>query len=214
MKLLSINVSQAREVEYNGKLIKTGIFKKPVSGSIMITAHHIVGDEQVDLVNHGGEHKAVYAFSAEHYDYWQQQLGMELHFGQFGENLTISNLDERTLCIGDQIQIGDVVLEVTQPRVPCFKLGIALALKTMPKLFIEHGYTGIYFRIIKSGTIIAGDSVTVIYKHPDKLSVHTLFNAYFDKRFNHAHDVMQLASNNHALSNEWMEKVTQRLNST
>lgn len=212
MKLVSINVSLAKDVHYNDKTVSTGIFKKPVDDdSVFVSQFQIDGDQQVDLVNHGGEHKAVYAFSANHYDYWRQQLAKPLHYGQFGENLTITDLDEKNLCIGDQIQIGQCVLEVTQPRVPCFKLGIALDLATMPKQFTAHGATGIYFRVITTGYIQQGDAVTIVHRHPKKLSVHSLFNAYFDKAFTNADDIMLKADTIVELSDEWRQKVQSRL---
>jgi MOSC domain-containing protein YiiM len=214
VELLSINVSLVREIEYNGKLISTGIFKQPISDAVFIGNTNIDGDEQVDLVNHGGEHKAVYAFSAHHYDYWRRALNQpSLSYGQFGENLTIENLDESQICIGDHLQVGEVILEVSQPRVPCFKLGLALNDKEMPQRFIKHGYTGVYFKVIKAGNIKTGDVVSTVYTHPAQLSVHKLFTAYFDKGFNNALDVMKQAANIDALSGEWMEKVMKRLNS-
>lgn len=200
------------EVEYNDNVISTGIFKKPIDSSVLVDHHGLAGDQQVDLKNHGGEHKAVYGFSEQHYDHWREALNKpELSFGQFGENLTISELDETSLCIGDQLQIGDCILEITQPRVPCFKLGIALERDNMPKLFVQHGNTGIYFRVLQSGTIKEADLVELNYQHPDKLSLYALFNAYFDKNFVNANEVMELATKIPQLSNEWHEKVIARL---
>jgi len=215
MNVLSVNVSLPVEIEFNNKTISTSIFKKPVEGLIPVSQLNLKGDQQVDLENHGGGHKAVYAFSANEYGYWQQALDrQDLHFGQFGENLTISQLDESRICIGDRLQINDCILEVTQPRVPCFKLGIALANKHMPKLFIEHAATGIYFKVIQAGELQTGNQVDIIYQHPEKLAVKTLFNAYFDKQFIDAHSVMQRANKIDALSDEWREKVSARLAKT
>jgi len=212
LKLVSINVSLPVEIEYNNKLISTGIFKKPVTGDILISSQGLINDQQADLKNHGGEHKAVYAFSENHYDYWRKKLNKpELAFGQFGENITISNLDEATLCIGDQIQIGDCILEITQPRVPCYKLGIALGLTEMPKLFVQHGATGIYFRVLQAGTVSIDSEITVIFRQPKQLTVHTLFNAYFDKSFIDSAKIMMLATEISQLSNEWRSKVLSRL---
>ncbi|NOQ82346.1 MAG: MOSC domain-containing protein [Methylophaga sp.] len=212
MQLLSVNVSQAVEIEYNGKKISTSIFKKPVDGNIDVAEFNLAGDQQVDLENHGGGHKAVYGFSAEQYNYWRNKLERpELHYGQFGENLTISELNESILCIGDQLQVGDCILEVTQPRVPCFKLGIALGLNTMPKLFIQHGHTGIYFKVLQAGTIKTGNQVERIVQHPANLSVKTLFKAYFDKNYPDADKVLQLSSTISELSDEWRQKILSRL---
>lgn len=212
MKLVSVNVSLPVEIDYNNTRISTSIFKTPIAGKVAVHQFQLAGDQQVDLENHGGGHKAVYAFATEQYDYWRQTLARpDLHYGQFGENLTISGLDEASLCIGDQIQIGDCILEATQPRVPCFKLGIALVLETMPKQFIEHGHTGIYFKVLKTGSITTGDNVTHIYHHPHQLAVTTLFKAYFDPDFLGAEKVMQTAASTQELSDEWREKVLERL---
>jgi len=212
MELKSINVSLPKEIEFNNEKIQTGIFKQPVTGSVAITPFNVTGDQQVDLKNHGGEHKAVYGFSTNHYDYWQSVLNNpDLSYGQFGENLSITDLDEAILCIGDQLQIGDCILEITQPRVPCFKLGIAMNLRTMPKLFIKHAATGIYFRIIQPGIITAGQNVEHIFQHPKQLTVQQLFKAYFDKDFVDPVSVMQQAATIPQLSNEWQQKVQSRL---
>jgi len=212
VKLLSVNVSQPVEIDYNNTRISTSIFKKPVEGIISVSEFNLAGDQQVDLENHGGGHKAVYGFSAGQYDYWRDELARpELHYGQFGENLTISDLDESVLCIGDQLQIGDCILEITQPRVPCFKLGIALNLNTMPKKFIQHGHTGIYFKVLQTGSIETGVQVERIFLHPKALPVKTLFKAYFDPDFENAYEVIQLASEIPELSDEWREKVVARL---
>ncbi|MDB2705652.1 MOSC domain-containing protein [Pseudomonadota bacterium] len=213
MQVLSVNVSLPVDIEFNNKLISTSIFKKPIEGMVQLSEQQLKGDQQVDLENHGGGHKAVYAFSANEYQYWQQVLNKpDLHYGQFGENLTITKLDEATICIGDQLQINDCILEVTQPRIPCFKLGIALDDNSMPKRFIQHAATGIYFKVLQVGTLKAGDRVELIQQHPSKLPVKTLFKAYFDKDFIGAEQVMKQASEIVALSDEWREKVLDRLN--
>ncbi|HHA19743.1 MAG TPA: MOSC domain-containing protein, partial [Methylophaga sp.] len=111
MELISINVSLPVDVQYNNKLISTGIFKKPVNKAVHVSQSGLAGDQQVDLINHGGEHKAVYGFSANHYEFWRNKLNSpKLSYGQFGENLTITELDEAKLCIGDQLQIGNCIL--------------------------------------------------------------------------------------------------------
>ena len=212
MELVSINVSLPVDVLYNNKVVSTGIFKKPINATIQISQSGLEGDQQADLINHGGEHKAVYGFSANHYSFWRNKLNNpNLSFGQFGENLTITELDEAKLCIGDQLQIGNCILEITQPRVPCFKLGIALNLNSMPKLFVQQGATGIYFRVLQAGAISVGGQLEVIYHHPQQLTVQTLFRAYFDKNVINSEAVMQLAAEIPQLSNEWREKVLSRV---
>ena len=215
MELVSINVSLPREIVHNNKHIQTSIYKKPVAGEIAVGHSNLAGDRQSDLKNHGGEHKAVYGFSASHYHFWREKLNNpDIVYGQFGENLTITDLDETSLCIGDQLQIADCILEITQPRVPCFKLGIAFDLNTMPDLFIQHAATGIYFRVIQTGTINTGNTVERIRQHPAKLSVHTLFKAYFDKQFTNSEAVMHHALTIPELSTEWHQKVLSRVNRT
>lgn len=214
MKVRSVNISLSKQVQYKDKNIATGIFKQPVSGRIAVNQVNLAGDQQVDLENHGGEHKAVYGFASEHYPFWQHKLALDdLAFGQFGENLTIDGLDEKRLCIGDQIQVGQTILEITQPRVPCFKLGMAFGLDTMPRLFVENAATGIYFRVIKTGTVAAGDMVTRTFRHPDNVTVHALFRAYFDKHLliEEKKETLKKALVIHALSTEWRDKIEARL---
>lgn len=212
MELLSVNVSLPVEVEYNGKQITTSIFKKSVLDSVTVSEQGLTGDQQYDLENHGGGHKAVYGFSVKHYDYWLERLGLDdLLLGHFGENLTLTDLDESQLCIGDQLKINDCILEITQPRVPCFKLGMVFNDKTFPRQFIEHGATGIYFKVLQTGTIQVGDKAKLHYQHPEQLSVQTLFKAYFDKDFINPLDVMKQAASIAELSDEWRQKVLSRI---
>lgn len=213
MELLSVNVSLPVEVEYEGNKITTSIFKKTVFDSVNVSKQGLAGDQQHDLENHGGGHKAVYAYSVNHYDYWLEKLGLDdLLLGHFGENLTITDLDESKICIGDQLQINNCILEVTQPRVPCMKLGMVFNDNTFPKKFIEYGATGIYFKVLQTGTLQIGDAVQHIYHHPEQLSLHTLFLAYFDKDFINPLAVMKRAAAIDELSDEWREKVISKLN--
>jgi MOSC domain-containing protein YiiM len=210
----SVNVSLPKQVQHKNKTVSTGIFKQPVAGRIAVNQFNLTGDQQVDLVNHGGEHKAVYGFASDHYAFWQQKLDQpEFPYGKFGENLTIDGLDESTLCIGDQLQVGESVLEITQPRVPCFKLGLAFNRDDMPRLFVEHAATGIYFRVIETGSVASGDPVRLKQPHPAKLSVQRLFKAYFDKSLDESEKqaVMREALEINALSIEWREKLESRL---
>lgn len=214
MLIRSVNVSLPKQVQHKNKTVSTGIFKQAVSGRVTVNAFNLEGDKQVDLVNHGGEHKAVYGFAAEHYAFWQQKLGLAaLPFGKFGENLTVEGLDEAKLCIGDRLKVGQSLLEISQPRVPCFKLGIAFQRDDMPRLFVAQAATGIYFRVIETGSVAAGDTVTLAEPHPTKLSVQRLFRAYFDKSLpgNEKSSVLEQALEIDALSHEWREKLEKRL---
>ena len=212
MELVSINISSIKTIELNGKKISTGIFKKPTAGSIYIGTENIAGDKQADLKNHGGKDKAVYAFSSDHYSYWASILkDPDLKPGAFGENLTISGLDEAQIHIGDIISIGKSLLEVSQPRVPCFKLGMALNNKNLPKLFIDHGATGVYFRVLEQGHIKPGDKVEVIKSEPSKVAVKSLFRAYFDNSFEEAINVIERAIDLSQLAEEWRGILPRRL---
>lgn len=212
MKVLSVNVSLPHEVDYNGKKVMTGIFKKPIHDPVYVTKENLKGDGQADLKNHGGEHKAVYGYSSDHYPYWEKILDRKnLDFGSFGENLTISGLDESELCIGDQLRVGDSLLEISQPRVPCFKLGIALNNKLMPKYFINHFATGIYFRVIEEGFVINGDVVSIEHSNISSISVRRLFRAYFDKDFPEAEQLLRDSLSIDSLPDEWRRMIDLKL---
>lgn len=212
MKISSINISLSTKIEYQGKIIETGIFKKPIAGPVYVSNTNLVGDQQVDLNNHGGEHKAVYAFSLDHYAHWREVLQTrELRPGSFGENLTISGFDESSLHIGDQLSIGQSIIEVTQPRVPCFKLGIAVRNKNMPRMFVANFATGMYLRVIKEGYIEAGDDVTVVKQGKFQLSVKSLFRSFFDKNCDESRRIMEKALLIPELSPEWKEKLSVKL---
>ena len=160
MKLLSVNVSQPKEVSYNGKRIKTGIFKEPVSGRTMMRQLNLDGDGQGDPTVHGGIHKAVYVYPIEHYDYWKQELGRDdLTYGKFGENLTVEDMLEDTVHIGDVFRIGEALVEVSQPRVPCFKLGIKMRDPQIVKPFLQSERVGFYVRVLEEGEVGAGDAI-------------------------------------------------------
>ena len=214
MNLLSINTSLPTEIEYQGRKISTGIFKKPVEDPVFVKKDNLKDDLQADLKNHGGEHKAVYAFSSDHYPYWSDVLhNSELTPGIFGENLTISGFDESSLHIGDQFSIGQCILEITQPRLPCFKLGIAVNNKKMPRLFIENFATGIYLRVLQEGFIEMGNKVELIKEGKFKVSIKSLFRAYFDKNYQASRSVMETAVLIPELSFEWSKKLSVRLSS-
>lgn len=212
MQLASVNVSRPVEVRHEGKLINTGIFKMPVTGSVRVKRHNLEGDGQADLDNHGGEHKAVYAYSLDHYAYWQKVLNREeMDCGQFGENLTVAGLDELDSCIGDQLQIGSALFVITQPRVPCFKLGIRFADASMPKLFSESARTGFYLRVLSEGSIEAGDAVDLVKRGYGKLPVRALFMAYLKAGDADAARILARALEVPELSPEWRANITKRL---
>jgi MOSC domain-containing protein YiiM len=211
MKLLSINVSLPVTVEQAGKTFSSAIFKKPVTGPVFVHKMNLAGDRQADLKNHGGEDKAVYAFSFDHYAYWGTLLHKpDMPYGQFGENLTIAGLDEASLYIGDHLKIGSCLLEISQPRIPCFKLGIIMGTPDMPRLFIEHGATGIYFRVLQEGEIFAGNPVDIVSRGKHRLAVKTLFTSYFDPDLQNP-GVLETALEIPELAAEWREKILKKL---
>lgn len=178
MKLVSLNVGQPRVVETARGGVLTSIFKEPAEGRRKVVPHNVEGDRQSDLTVHGGPHKAVYAYALEHYRYWEDELGEKLSAGVFGENLTVSGLDEATINIGDVVEIGSVRLRVTQPRMPCFKLGIRFQRADMVKRFWQSGRSGIYFAVERAGDLGSGDQVAVVDKHPLNVSVAEVVSLY------------------------------------
>ena len=158
MKLLSVQVGRPRTVRWRGKAVSTGIYKEPVAGRIMLRRNNLDGDRQADLTVHGGWDKAVYVYPSEHYPIWQAELpGMRLPYGIFGENFTTEGLDESSVHIGDQFRIGGALVEVTQPRMPCYKLGIRFGRPDMPKRFHTSGRCGFYLAVLQEGEVGAGD---------------------------------------------------------
>jgi MOSC domain-containing protein YiiM len=210
MKLISVNVSLPRTVSIGGKPVPTGIFKEASLGRSQVRTLGLVGDGQADLQNHGGIHKAVYSYPFEHYEYWSQELGRnDFVPGQFGENLTVQGLDEDQVRIGDVFRIGEVLLEVTQPRVPCFKLAHKMAMPEFPKLFAASGRVGFYQRVLAEGELGAGDAIERIKTDSDAVTVRALMHLmYFDREnFALTEKVVRLP----ALTPSWREELQERL---
>jgi MOSC domain-containing protein YiiM len=172
-------VGLPREVAWNGMTVETGIFKEPVDGPVTMSKVNLAGDRQADLTVHGGFEKAVYAYPAEHYDYWRRELpGMPLPLGQFGENLTTEGLSEDTLFIGDRLRIGTAVLMVTQPRMPCYKLNLKFRRDDMIKRFLKSGRSGFYFSVIEPGELEAGSEIEIASRDPQAITVSDIFRLY------------------------------------
>ncbi len=183
MKILSVNVGLPREVSWQGKLVATGIFKKPVSGPVMMGKLNLDGDGQADLTVHGGVSKAIYAYPSEHYDYWQAELpGVDLPWGMFGENFTTEGLLEETAYIGDKFRISETEVMVTEPRMPCYKLGIKFGRADIIKRFLASRRTGFYFAVVRGGMVGAGDAVELIGREQQEISVADITRLYaFEK---------------------------------
>jgi len=171
-KLISVNVGLPRVVMSNGDPVSTGIFKEPVAGRVMLRTLNLDGDRQADLSVHGGPSKAVYAYPSEHYGYWKHELpGMKLPWGMFGENFTTAGLFETELDIGDEFRVGSAVVRVTEPRMPCYKLGIKFGRSDMIKRFLASERTGFYFAVVREGEVGVGDQIEPIASNEDRVRV-------------------------------------------
>jgi MOSC domain-containing protein YiiM len=172
MKVISVNVGLPREVAANGQRVLTGIFKQPVAGRVSVRRLNLDGDRQADLSVHGGPDKAAYAYPAEHYEFWRRELPeMELPFGMFGENLTVEGLREDEVNIGDRFRLGTAEFQVTQPRLPCYKLGLRFGRADMVKRFLHSRRTGFYLRVVEEGEIGASDAIARVHRDPGNVSV-------------------------------------------
>ena len=212
MKVLSVNVGMSREVEFRGKLIRTSIFKKPVSGRVFVRRLNIDGDCQTDLNAHGGEHRAVFVYQVESYEYWREQLKRDdLYYGQFGENLTVEGLADKDVCIGDRYAIGTAVFEVTQPRVTCYRVGISLGVPEMPALLVAHKRPGFYFRVIQEGEIGTGDVIQKIADGPEHMSIADVDALLYSTE--HPKEQLQRALKIPALSKGWNQSFQDLLRS-
>ena len=183
MKILSLNVGLPREVKWDGKIITTGIFKNPVEGAVMLRKLNLDGDQQADLTVHGGVNKAVYAYPSEHYGYWRTELpGVDLPWGMFGENFTTEGLIESAVYIGDKFRIGDAEVLITEPRMPCYKLGIKFGRPDIIKRFLASRRTGFYFAVVREGMVGAGDTMELIGREQQDISVADITRLYaFEK---------------------------------
>ena len=171
-QLLSVNVGLPKDVSWHGKTVHTGIWKYRVDGPSQVRRLNIDGDGQGDLAGHGGEHRAVFVYQLESYRYWQGELGRDdFEYGQFGENFTVSGLADEQVRIGDRYQIGAALLEVSQPRVTCYRVGIRMDEPRMPSLLVSHHRPGFYFRVLREGTVRAGDEIVRVTAGPEDMTV-------------------------------------------
>jgi MOSC domain-containing protein YiiM len=185
MKLLSVNVGGPREIEWRGKLVTTSIFKSPKHGPVHVSKLNLEGDKQSDLSVHGGVDKAVYAYPAEHYPFWRRELpDLDLAWGAFGENLTIEGLLETAIHIGDKLRIGSAKFMVTQPRLPCFKLGIRLGRPDMIDRFLRSERSGFYLAVLEEGEVAAGDDIQLLGQDPQNVTVTDVVSLYGRNRKN------------------------------
>jgi MOSC domain-containing protein YiiM len=184
MKLVSVNVGLPREVTWHGKIVTSGIFKNPIEGRVRMRKLNLDGDRQADLTVHGGEHKAVYCYPVEHYAYWKKELpGRDLPMAIFGENFTTEGLLEGSVHVGDRFSVGSAEVVVTQPRLPCYKLGIRFQADDMVKRFIASARTGFYLAVTREGEVAAGDEINLLARDPHAVPVSEITRLYVAKRY-------------------------------
>jgi MOSC domain-containing protein YiiM len=210
MKLLSVNVGLPRQVSWKGKPVMTGIFKNPVPGRVQLRSLNLEGDQQADLTVHGGADKAVYAYPVEHYMFWRQELpDMDLPWGMFGENFTIEGILEDTVNIGDRFRVGTAEVMVTEPRMPCYKLGIKFGRADIVKRFLESHRSGFYFAVTQEGEVEAGDTLEVIDRDDNQITVTDIVRLY--TRESTDLDLLHRAIQLPALPTSWRDYFKQQL---
>lgn len=210
MHIISVNVGLPRDVDWKGKRVSTGIFKQPVGGRVVARTLNLDGDRQADLRVHGGAEKAVYAYPAEHYDYWRRELpGMTLPWGMFGENLTTVGLLEDAVNVGDRFRVGAALLQATQPRLPCFKLGLTFGRQDMVRRFLKSGRYGWYFAVVEEGEVGAGDTIGRVHRDGHDITVADIARLYIDEPHNIA--LVQRAIEHEGLPEGWRAYFQERL---
>jgi MOSC domain-containing protein YiiM len=177
-KVLSVNVGGVRSFDYNGRPARSAIWKSPVLGRIAVRGVNLAGDDQADRQAHGGSDKAVYAYAVEDARWWEQEIGRVLAAGEFGENLTTEGIDPNQALVGERWQIGTTVLEVSEPRIPCWRLGVRMNDKTFPRRFTKALRPGAYLRIVVEGEVGAGNEIRVIEKPDHDLTIRDVFRIY------------------------------------
>ena len=187
MKIICLNVGLPRLVMRGGTTVSTAIFKEPVEGRVMLRNLNLEGDRQSDLSVHGGPTKAVYAYPSEHYPFWRQEFpGMDLPWGMFGENFTTEGMAETEINIGDKFRLGDALVMVTEPRMPCYKLGLRFGRSDVIRKFLNSERTGFYFAVLKEGEVGAEDELQLVDKHPGGLRVSDVTRLFAHDKQNQA----------------------------
>ncbi|WP_282136270.1 MOSC domain-containing protein [Seonamhaeicola maritimus] len=206
MQIISTNIAKPTTFIWNGKEVTTGIYKVPTNDAIFLGKSDVKGDEVTDRKHHGGEFKACYMFSEVHYIHWKFLYpDLDWSWGMFGENLTVSEMDETEIYIGDIYKVGETLVQVTQPREPCFKFGYKFGSQEVIKQFIDHGFSGTYIRILEEGHVKLGDVFTLVERPENSLTTAQLFNLLFAKNKNPK--LIELAINNDALPQRKRDKL-------
>jgi MOSC domain-containing protein YiiM len=209
MKVISVNVGKPKTVMVDGKPLTTGIFKEPVSEPLFVTKLNFDGDGQADLVHHGGYDKAICAYPSEHFTQWAKRYERPFSPGSFGENLTLEGLTEKEVHIGDIFSVGTAVIQVSQPRQPCFKLAKRHGMPDLPLVMQQTGRTGFYFRVLQEGVIQQGDPLILVERRPSRLSIDYVNRIYYVEKNNV--EAMQKILAEPALSESWRGVFTKRL---
>ena len=208
--MVSVNVGLPREVTSHGRVVRTSIWKDPVEGLVHVSSLNLEGDQQSDLSVHGGREKAVYAYPSEHYEYWRRELpGTDLAWAAFGENFTTEGLLEPDIRIGDRIRVGSAEFLVTQPRMPCFKLGVRFGRDDMVKRFLRSGRTGFYLAVVREGEVATGNSLEIVRRDEHGVTVADIASLYARDRDND--DLLRRAVDVPALPESWKEYLRKRL---
>ena len=212
-KIISVNVGLPREVLWHGHAVTTGIFKEHVEGRVFLRKLNLDGDRQADLTVHGGEYKAVYCYPVEHYDYWKQELsGQDLTAGNFGENFTTEGLLEDAVNIGDRFSIGSAEVVITQPRLPCYKLGVRFQSDAMVKRFLASKRVGFYLAVTREGEVGAGDEIKDVSRDPNRVSMSEIIRLYVAKDYKDADiDLVRRSLQVAAFPESWKEDFRDRL---
>ncbi|HET8547740.1 MAG TPA: MOSC domain-containing protein [Bryobacteraceae bacterium] len=209
MRVVAVNIGQPLQVQTGGRSVLTSIFKKPASGPVKVGRLNLEGDRQADLTVHGGFNKAVYVYPSEHYSYWREELrDSELGWGTFGENLTTEGLFESAVHIGDRLQIGSAIFQVSQPRMPCFKLAVRMNRPDMVKRFWASGRSGFYLSVVREGALKAGDGIDRTALGQPPVSVAEMVRLYRDPNPSREELLRALAT---PLSPEWKTELRERL---
>lgn len=214
MKVLSVNCGLPREVDWHGTTVTTSIFKEPVKSRVLLRKLNLDGDKQSDLTVHGGEHKAVYCYPIEHYGYWKAELpGQPLPMGAFGENFTIEGLDENSVYIGDRFSVGSAEVVISQPRLPCYKLGIRFGADDMVTRFLASRRTGFYLAVTREGEVGAGDAITPLSHDRKSIPVSAITRLYVAKEYD-SDDLLEIerARQLSALPDSWKQYLYERAN--
>jgi len=210
MQVLSTNIGNLTKITWNGKVLSTGIFKYPTSSPLVLDKETVANDSIADRRVHGGIHKACYLFSVKHYPYWKKRYpDLEWNWGMFGENLSVTEMDETQIRIGDIYKIGSALVQISQPREPCFKLGVRFGNQQILKEFIEYGFPGAYVKVIEEGQVSSGDNLSLVKPSDNLLTVHQFFQLLYAKKKDEK--ILRLAIENLALPEYKRERLKKYL---